>query len=56
MPIRQRDPPPGCPRCGAPAADGEWRNVCDGAGVAGPIAALRDLLAGFPVALLEREG
>jgi (1->4)-alpha-D-glucan 1-alpha-D-glucosylmutase len=36
--------------------DGEWRNVCDGAGVAGPTAALHDLLAGFPVALLERQG
>ncbi|HSP64725.1 MAG TPA: hypothetical protein VLO10_00910, partial [Candidatus Deferrimicrobium sp.] len=36
--------------------DGEWRNLCDGASVAAGRVALRELLAGFPVALLERAG
>ncbi|MDQ6946384.1 MAG: malto-oligosyltrehalose synthase [Actinomycetota bacterium] len=35
--------------------DGNWRNICDGAPATGRLA-LRDLLADFPVALLERAG
>ena len=35
--------------------DGDWRNLCDGAMVTGG-APLADLLADFPVALLERAG
>jgi (1->4)-alpha-D-glucan 1-alpha-D-glucosylmutase len=34
---------------------GRWRNLLAGAPVGGGAVALRDLLAGFPVALLERE-
>ena len=34
--------------------DGDWRNLCDGAAVPGGAADLADLLANFPVALLER--
>ena len=39
-----------------PLPDGDWRNLCDGAAVASGRTTLRDLLAGFPVALLERAG
>jgi len=36
--------------------DGQWRNVCDGTTLGGGAVPLRDLLARFPVALLERSG
>ncbi|MDQ2961371.1 MAG: malto-oligosyltrehalose synthase, partial [Candidatus Dormibacteraeota bacterium] len=39
-----------------PLPEGDWRNLCDGAIVPGGNTALAGLLAGFPVALLERAG
>jgi (1->4)-alpha-D-glucan 1-alpha-D-glucosylmutase len=39
-----------------PLPDGDWRNLCDGADHHGGAVALADLLADFPVALLERVG
>ncbi len=35
--------------------DGDWRNLCDGVGRSGQVS-LADLLADFPVALMERVG
>jgi (1->4)-alpha-D-glucan 1-alpha-D-glucosylmutase len=39
-----------------PLPDGDWRNLCDGTSVAPGRIAVHDLLASFPVALLERAG
>ena len=39
-----------------PLPDGHWRNLCDDAAYLGGAVALAELLAGFPVALLERAG
>jgi (1->4)-alpha-D-glucan 1-alpha-D-glucosylmutase len=36
--------------------DGEWHNICDGTTLAGGDVSLQEVLARFPVALLERAG